>query len=1154
MNRFRCLITRRVRRLNPALACETVIDSIEGVMFTSLRDQFFLGKAPRMILGFSAKCLNADLESRYGWEWLPVETAIMLLSAVVSGALVDLTSLWHRPHNCVCVQAARLSFLTLTPMTSNQSLSLRLPRSLCIRFTALSFIPMLALWLAMGPLSILAQQPSASTGAIEGRVVNATTGTALGNARVMVEGTLLETMTDEDGRFRLRGVAAGRLNLLVSYVGYDRKSLSMDVLPGDVVRADVALVLGGSLGAASEEDLVELAAFTVVEQREMTAQALSMNEQRAAPSIRSVVALDEYGDLGQENVGDFLRFLPGLTVGSAGLTANEISVRGLPGDTTQVMVDGNLVTSAEAGRVVPPHVVSLGNVNRVEVTKVPTPDMSAAGLGGTVNLKRRNSFERAKPLVSYSVYQLLNTDSGITFGGGPRGQLPGVSPKYHEPSWSLSYIHPVNDSFGVTASLGSTWRKRGLRGRNESPTWNLVNGFQRVSQYSHLRSIVKTRTGQVGADWRVSPRDTLSVNFEYKDRWVMVPREVLQINYGAGAFGDSTFTQGAASGVGSVTMSGGASSKTTNVNRMASARYVHRRDGWEFSASGAASTATSRTRDLGNGHFNNISGNITNLVIRGEGIGEGGAAIPTRYTATDRAGRPVDIFDGSRYTINTATSNEADSETESIQTRIDLKRDFEHVSIRIGGAFNSQERDRLAGSTTYNFRPNGSAAAADRLGGLFPLFDEAYNATTMTVYGNRGHWLNVGKAYELFQQHPDWWVENEVTTHTNRVNNSRKLKEEITAAYVRVDFRLMQNRIGVVTGFRHEGTMTEGRGALNDPTARYVRDSAGNIVRNNAGQPVFISNDPLERARQQFQERGAYNKRRYDGIYPSLNGTYTFTDELLLRVGYARTIGRPNLNFIIPGVTIPDSEAPSPRTFTVVNTGLRPWTADNYDLSVESYQIKGGFGSIGIFQKDITDFFNVVTTEATPELVALYGIPTSEVDPGDMISTRTNGGDARIRGVEFMYRQRLQFLPWAFGRSVQVFVNANKLKLSGDRESDFGSFTPSNYAWGVSLIRPRYSIKFTESYQGEIRRGLVGVSAANGIPPNTYGYQGERRRLSLSAEYSLTKSFVIFGSLTDIGGLDSYSRRYAPETPKDLRTNSFSELGSTLTVGIKGEF
>lgn len=991
-------------------------------------------------------------------------------------------------------------------------------------------------------------------GSIEGRVTNAASGVALANARVSVEGAEIEATTDESGRFRLNGIPSGRTNVAVSYVGYDRKVVPVEVLAGGVVKSDFALSLSGRAGVSSEDESVELDAFTVVEQREITAQAVAMNEQRMAPNIMNVVALDEYGDLGQENVGDFLRFLPGLTIGSSGLTASEISVRGLPSNTTQLMVDGNLVQGAETGRVVPPHVVSLGNVSRVEVTKVPTPDTPASGLGGTVNLKRRSAFELNRPKFTYQIYQWINTDSGITLGGGPPGMLPGVSPSYHEPSWSLSYLHPVTENFGVTASAGFTWRKHGLRGRNQTPIWNLVDGFQRQSQHTHIRSIVETNTAQVGFDWRIKGKHTVSFNYEYKDRWVMVPRDQLVVNYGSGATGDASHTQGAANGVGTVTMGGGSNQKTTNHNRIANLRYVFRHDDWEIAASVARSTYSLRAQDLENGHFNNVSANITNLVIRGDGIGVDGSAIPTSFSATDRSGRAVDIYDGANYVINSANSSKRDTENETLQARLDVRRDLGRFSLRAGAMLNRQDRDHRLQSRPFAFRPNGSAAAADRLAGNFDVFDEVYNASTLSVNGVPANWISVLKAYELYEQHPDWWVENLVSSHTNLVNNSTRLVEEISALYLRADYRSPSRKLWLVAGVRYEDTMTEGWGRLNDPNARYVKDANGNIVRNSAGQPIFISSDPLERARQQFQERGAYNKRSYDGFYPSFNATYNLTDDLLLRAGYARTIGRPNLSFIIPGTTIPEEDAPSPRTFTVVNTALKPWTGDNYDLSLESYQIEGGFGSVSVFQKDITNFFNVVTTELTPELAEAYGIPAGSYDPGDLVSTRTNGGDATIRGIEFMYRQRLLFLPWEYGRSLQVFVNATKLKLSGDRTADFGGFTPSTYAWGISLVRPKYSLKFTSTYQGEIRRALQSVSAVNGIPADTYNYDGARERLSLSGEYSFTKWLSIYATLSNIGGLDVVNKRYAPDTPEYARQASLSELGSLLTFGIKGEF
>ena len=37
------------------------------------------------------------------------------------------------------------------------------------------------------------------------------------------------------------------------------------------------------------------------------------------------------------------------------------------------------------------------------------------------------------------------------------------------------------------------------------------------------------------------------------------------------------------------------------------------------------------------------------------------------------------------------------------------------------------------------------------------------------------------------------------------------------------------------------------------------------------------------------------------------------------------------------------------RVITVVEAGLKPWTANNYDLSLETYLSKDSYGSISIF-------------------------------------------------------------------------------------------------------------------------------------------------------------------------------------------------------------
>ncbi len=169
------------------------------------------------------------------------------------------------------------------------------------------------------------------------------------------------------------------------------------------------------------------------------------------------------------------------------------------------------------------------------------------------------------------------------------------------------------------------------------------------------------------------------------------------------------------------------------------------------------------------------------------------------------------------------------------------------------------------------------------------------------------------------------------------------------------------------------------------------------------------------------------------------------------------------------------------------------------------------------------------------------------------IATRFNAGDATINGIEFGYRQSLTFLPrWA--RGLQLFVNATKLDLKGANTADFTGYNPESVAGGINFVRPRFSIKGTVSYLGDTRRGAVAISTANGIPADTFNYQGKRTRYSVNAQYSLTRRYSIYLSAIDVGGFVQDLQRYAPDTPHYARGQRWQELGFYTNIGIRGTF
>ncbi len=1006
-----------------------------------------------------------------------------------------------------------------------------------------------------------AQSPA---GVIEGRVFNAATGNALVNARVTLEGMDRTVITDEAGAYRLTGVPPGEARVGVAYLGMVSQTATVSVTAGGVARREFELALerGGRTAAAGEA--VKLDAFTVVADREMSAQAISMNEQRNAPNIKNVVAIDEFGDRGNENIGEFLLFLPGVSIATSGSEPTTVSLRGFPGNNTGLTLDGGEMATSFGGnsRSLDLREMPMNNVSRVEVTKVPTPDMRASGLGGSINLISRSGFETKRRRLSVNAYTMFHNHNGLTFDGGPRNHNSDNSPDFIQPSFDFSYQHPVSRTFAFNVGGSRTWRfkpmESGTENTDESPAWDLVRLVQTSSQWNSLAQTFRTVQGSIGFDWRLGPTDSISATFNYRDYGLYITRSVLGFNYGAGSTGGAMFAQGAPTAVGVVTMNGsGENVDITTQTKHYTLNYRHRGDTWRWDVASSFSGSASDRLDIDSGFFNLAPATLTGVVLRGDDIPSSGGTIPTRYSAT-RAGAPVDVYDGGNYTLGNPTTNQPDWNTHKANVRADLAREFTvgfPLTLKVGGAFDSFTSDQRRYGKTWTFQPNGPATtAADRLATRFPVFDDAFNADSPTVFGRKVRWIRGQKMFDLYRANPSWFVLNDAQIHQDNVNNSRRLRETITAGYLRADARLFRNRLWIVAGARYERTDDKGAGPLNDINAQFQRNANGTLVDGNpavAGiQRVPLSTDALVLRRLRYVERGATSDRTYDGLYPSVNASFNLTENLILRAAYAQTLGRPNINNIIPSTSISEPDVAIP-LITVNNAGLNPWSAKSYDLSLESYQIKDGFGSIGVFQKSISDFFTTVTTAATPELLEQYGL---ESDPSLLtyqVRTLANGGDAKIQGFEFSYRQSLTFLPsWA--RGFQVFANYTKLNLSGSRTADFSGYNPKSIAGGVNFLRGRFALKTTISHLGDTRTGAVAAGAT--VPADTFNYQKKRTRIGANVTYQLTRRYTLYASVVDWGGFVQNLQRYAPGTPEYARPTRWQELGFYTNIGVRGTF
>jgi TonB-dependent receptor len=406
------------------------------------------------------------------------------------------------------------------------------------------------------------------------------------------------------------------------------------------------------------------------------------------------------------------------------------------------------------------------------------------------------------------------------------------------------------------------------------------------------------------------------------------------------------------------------------------------------------------------------------------------------------------------------------------------------------------------------------------------------------------------RGWNAFQANPGLFTETPaqiVAAENFRVTNSEYLRERVSALYAQTEIRLLKSRLHILAGVRYEKTTDRGEGALRDPSAAFIRNSDGSFARDNSGnrvrKPEAGTPGSMEELHVILRERRFHTNRSYDGYYPSVHVNYNFSENIIGRLAYAKTYGRPDFTEIIPNVDI-DDEA---RILSARNPALEPWDADNYDLSLEYYTKNGGVISAGLFRKKVNNFFSSTTKIATEaDITAL------ELDPSyvgwDVESTFNVAGSARIDGIEANINQSLERLGgWA--RHFSVFANGTKLWIKGTQSATFTDSVPESFNCGFSFSRKPFAFAAKYNYRGR-QRG----SAVAALGPEAYLYEEARDTLDLNAEYQWSQRLSVFANAQNVFDEPIITLRRGPDTPAYAQRQLTSVTGVTLALGIKGTF
>ena len=153
-------------------------------------------------------------------------------------------------------------------------------------------------------------------------------------------------------------------------------------------------------------------------------------------------------------------------------------------------------------------------------------------------------------------------------------------------------------------------------------------------------------------------------------------------------------------------------------------------------------------------------------------------------------------------------------------------------------------------------------------------------------------------------------------------------------------------------------------------------------------------------------------------VLPSLNTKLNFTEHVVGRFTYSRTLTRPTFANLNPGVSLSTVVSNTTGlTGAGGNPFLKPVKSNNFDLSGEWYFSKVGFLTATAFHRDFNGY-----VQPSVENVNYFGDVYRVTRPG-------NTGDGSLKGFELGYQQFFDFLP---GVLKGLGLQANYTYMDGD--------------------------------------------------------------------------------------------------------------------------
>jgi TonB-dependent receptor len=660
-----------------------------------------------------------------------------------------------------------------------------------------------------------------------------------------------------------------------------------------------------------EEQPIVLDRFVVTSQSQ--AQSAALDLYRASDALKSVVSADEIGQFVDQNAAEALQRLPGISVTRDQGEGRFVTIRGIESGLNTTTINGMRIGSSEdSSREVPLDIIPTGSVQRLEVIKVPTPDMPGDSIGGAIDISSASAFDRPVGTVSY---RLGGTYSALTEDLGPKLEF------------GYSTILGSNENFGL--SFGFNYQDRNFGSDNVETEYDfLENGttgsdvLAPIESQYRLYDVNRERLGaNLNLDYRLSDDSELYFRALFSEFTDAETRQRLILIFEDGnlenvAGGVATYSSIEAGGFRKRVRF-----RTQDKDIIAlAAGGKHQFENWTVDYQLGYSEATETSPDEIEGRFEYNGGDDLDATVA---FGSGRPNI-----AISRAGNPdTSHATNANQELNRVVREAKVVEETDANLSLNAARIFDLTSgkftLKFGADGRFKEKD--VDVTEYEERDVPGLSLADFTADIrsFP-------------FGNLGEGISSAAFREVyyanrtdFRQRPKDVAENNLLNTIGDFSAT----EDVVAAYLMATYDTGPWRF--IVGGRLEDTDFSGTGG------ELELDADGDFT---GVTPRRVTSS-------------------YDNFLPALHARYNLGESTVIRAAWSNSIARPSFGDLSPNalVNLEDNEVEAG------NPNLDPYESTNFDLIIDWYLPSSGVFSAGVFHKDIDNYIVNFTSDSDPE-------------------------------------------------------------------------------------------------------------------------------------------------------------------------------------------